>query len=449
MWALCQQLLYGRFLLLKYDRTVLERAPERRVSRGKWLRRAFFLLQRFLETEDLPKAIEVIDQLKLAYGYGFLRPNESMRLTALLVSCLQSKRVDIATFLFDAFTPLIRSQACDKSSAIFEQFTFISLIFAKHKQFFLCAKAANLILDVYEKNGCRLNESQNKSVLITGLAALKRIGSLSMQRDLALFYEILTRTVLLLKKNEIHIDDSVLSDLFVVWLHKAARNEQPDVMLRTFSELEQLLRCGKITEALLLNVINEGKNMAATFSCQPLSPICPLLVQQLLSLAYLSQSITCMKRAVECAGKVGNLAVHQNGFRQSFSTLRPLWESGRKLFNDERKFGYSESNNGFRHRTLFYILKESLAIAEYVARQEMTLTVGDFILWMLQSWQHLATVEESQKSIKQFSQLFYVYWQHVRSRQAKCSGDRPDELMTPLLLTEEQVGWFMRSDMSL
>jgi hypothetical protein len=446
--GLRRQLLYGRFLLLKYDRIVLERAPERLASRGKWLRRAFFLLQSFLESEDLSKVIEVIDQLKLAYGYGFLRPNESTRLTALIVRCLQDKRVDMATFLFDAFTPLIRSQSCEKIAAIFEQFTFISLVFAKHKQFFLCAKVANLILDVYDKNGCQLNEPQNQRTLTTGLTALQRMGSLAMRYDLPLFYEILSRTVALFKKSGLIIRDSEVSGLFLAWLHKAARNEQTEALRQIFFELEQLLRCGRITEMVLLEVIVEGENIAGTFSCQLFSPIGPLFIQQLLSLAYLSQSIGCMKQAIDCGGRVGYLAVHQNGFRKSFSLLRPLLDSGRKLFNEERKFGYSESNNGFRQKTLFYILKQNLAIAEYAARQEMTLTVGEVISWLLQSWQQQATVEESKKSIKWFSQLFYMYWHHVRIRQAKRSG-LLDELMMPLLLTPEQVGWFLRSDTSL
>lgn len=446
MIRLRQQLLNGRFLLLKYDRTVLERDPERLASRGKWLQRAFFLLQSFLKYEDLPKVIEVIDQLKLAYGYGFLRPNESMKLTALVVSCLQDKHFDIAAFLFDAFTPLIRNQSCDKIAAIFEQLTFISLVFAKHKQFFLCAKAANLILNSYEKNWHSPNESQNQQIIITALAALQRIGSLAMRRDPELFYEILTRTVALLKKAEFTFSDGALSALFVTWLHKAACNDQTEAMLRTCSELEQLLRCGGVTEVVLLEVITEGRNIAGTLSPQSHNPISPLLVQQLLSLAYLSQSIRCMKGAVECAGQVGNLAVQQHGFRKSFFLLRPLLDCGRKLFNDERKFGYSESNGGFRQRTLFYILKESLAIAEYAARQDMTLTVGDVILWMLQSWQQQATIEESKKSIKRFSQLFYMYWHQVRSRQAKRSGAMLTELMTPLLLTEEQVDWLMHAE---
>ncbi len=445
MIGLRRQLLYGRFLLLKYDRTVLERAPERLASRGRWLRRAFFLLQSFLESEDLPKVIEVIDQLKLAYGYGFWRSNESMRLAALVVSCLQGKRVDIATFLVDAFTPLIRSQSCEKIAAIFEQFTFLSLVFAKHRQFFLCAKVANLILDVYDKKGYQLNEPQNQRTLTTGLVALQRMGSLAMRYDLPLFYEILARTVALFKENEFTIRDSAKSSLFLAWLHKAARNEQTEALGQTFFELEQLLRCGKITEAVLLEVIIEGENIAGTFSGHLVSPICSLFVQQLLSLAYLSQSVGCMKQAVKCAGSVGYLAIHHNGFRKSFSLLRPLLDSGRKLFNEERKFGYSESNDGFRQRALFYILKESLAIAEYAARQGMTLTVGEVISWLLQSWQQQATIEESKKSIKWFSQLFYMYWHHVRIRQAKRSGSL-DELMTPLLLTPEQVGWFLRSD---
>ena len=446
MIGLRQQLLNGRFLLLKYNRTVLERDPERIASRGKWLRRAFFLLQSFLKSEDLPKVIEVIDQLKLAYGNGFLRPNESMKLTALIVSCLQDKHLDMATFLFDAFTPLIKNQSCDKIAAIFEQLTFISMVFVKHKQFFLCAKAANLILDSYEKNRHLLNEPLNQQVITAGLAALQRIGSLAMHRDLPLFYEILTRTVALFKKAEFTFVDSELSGLFVTWLHKAAGNEQTEALLRICSELEQLLRCGRVTEVLLLEVITEGRNIAGAFSSQSNSPISPLLVQQLLSLAYLSQSIRCMRGAIECASQVGNLAIQQHGFRKSFFLLRPLLDSGRKLFNDERKFGYSESNDGFRQRTLFYILQESLAIAEYAARQDMTLTVSDVILWLLQSWQNQATIEESKKSIKRFSQLFYMYWYKVKSRQAKRSGPMPPELMTPLLLTEEQVGWLSQSD---
>ncbi len=439
MKKLRRRLLYGRLLLLKYDRPALERCPRRLAARGKWLTRAFSLLRCFLEMEDLAGAVEIIDQLKLAYSFGFARVNESLRLTVLLVACLKEKRVNMAAFLCDAFIPLIRGFSVEQMVTSFEQLTFISLVSAKNKQFFLCAKAAKLVLDFFEKNAVGLNEASKQPMVTTGFAALKRMGCLTVRRDSALFYEILTRTTALVGKYGLPVQDHELSALFIEWLHKAARNEQSDEMIQVLNELEQLLRCGRISATALLEVIREARNVAGTFSSNSLSPICSLLVEKLLSLAYLSQSLDCMLCAVECAGKVGYLVVYQRGFRQSFSLLLPLLDCGRKLFNDERKFGYSESSNGFRVKSLLYILKENLSIAEYAVRQEMTLTVGDFILWILQTWQEQATMGNSRKSIKLFSQLFYLYWCQVRCRQAKRSEDLCNEVMSPALLTAEQV----------
>jgi len=426
---------------------VLERKPDRFVSRGKWLRRAFFLLQRFLEVGELPKVIEVIDQLKLSYADGFSRPNEPLRLTALLVHCLQTKHEDIATILFDCFTPFIKNQSFDKIAVVFEQFIFISSVFVKHKQYFICDKSANLIFDFCEKNGISLNESQNRLTAKTSLTAFKRLGCLAMRHDPDLFYEILIRTAALFKKNEMIIGDEETSILFFAWVHKSARNDQTDVMLRIFYEFEQLLSCGRITEAVLYDIILECGNLAETFSNYTESPICSLIIQQLLSLSYLSQSMKCMRQAIVCAGKVNYLAIHKHGFRQCFSLLRPLADCGRKLLNETRKFGYSASNNDFEHQILLSILKENLSIVEYSVQQENTLTVGDVILWLFQSWQNQVSIGESKKSIQRFNQLFYIYWQQVNSRQAKYDADM-SELMVPLLFTEEQTNWLLQPDIS-
>lgn len=434
-----KKLLRGRLLLLKYDRPRLAHSPERGADRSKWLKRAFFLLQCFLKHEDLARAMVVIDQLKLAYADGFIRSHESMRLTVLLISFLKEKRVNMAAFLFDAFTPLVRHQQVEGLVDIFGELTFISLVAVKNKHFFLCAKVTTFILDFFEKSSLCFEESGNQQLITTGFNALKRIGSLIVRRDSALFHEILTRTVTLLKKHPGLMEQDEIHALFSEWIYKAARNEQPNEMICVFNELEGLRRYHKNFDVLLRQIIEETENVAGNFSCYLQSPICALLVQKLLTLAYLSHSLECMRRAIQCASKVGYLAVYQHGFREAFSLLLPLFDSGRRLFNDERKFGYSESNNGFRQKSLLAILKESLALAEYAVRQDMTFTVSDFILWMLETWQKQATIEHSKKSIKRFSQLFYLYWCQVRRRQAKQSADLLSGVMSPLLVTPEQV----------
>lgn len=439
MKRLRQQLLRGRLLLLKYDRPRLACSPERGASRSKWLRRAFFLLQCFLQHEDLPRAMVVIDQLKLAYADGFARSNESMRLTALLISFLKEKRVNMAAFLFDAFTPMMRGQSVERLVALFEELTFISLVAVKNRHFFLCAKVTAFILDFFEKSSLCFTETGNQHLMITGVAALKRIGSLTIRRDPALFHEILTRTVTLLEKHPGLMEHDEIHALFSEWIYKAARNEQPNEMICVLNELERLRCYHKNFAVMLRQIIKETENVAGNFSYYLQSPICALLVQKLLALAYLSHSSECMRRAIQCASKVGYLAVYQHGFRESFSLLLPLFDSGRRMFNDERKFGYSESNNGFRQKSLLVILKESLAIAEYAVRQDMTFTVSDFILWMLETWQKQASIEHSKKSIKRFSQLFYLYWCQVRRRQAKQSADLLSDVMSPVLVTNEQV----------
>lgn len=99
----------------------------------------------------------------------------------------------------------------------------------------------------------------------------------------------------------------------------------------------------------------------------------------------------------------------------------------------ELKFGRAENADSFRQQALACVVRESLALAAFTARQNMVDTAGDVVSDLYQQWTKVVP-PAGVKSVKRFCQLLLVYWLQT-SRQAK-KYKVDDVLARPQLLSE-------------
>lgn len=431
MNGLGQRILAGRSFLLNFERCRLERRPAKRQAREKWLKQAYRLLMKLINDGLMAEAARIIEQVKSAYGNGFTRPGESSKLTAAVIYCLREGQGELAGLLFDAFKPLARSLSGTNLAQLFEQLAFIGLIAERNKQSYLCCKAAEFILNFWEQNEAMMAHVENKPACVAGLLALRRLGSLAMRFDQALFDEILARCDLLFVRFLAAGLSEPVTAVLGAWLHRAARNEQEENIRDILAVVEHLVNDAKLGERDFLQVAAEGQSIAGVFTCNVFSKVPQLLAERYLQIAYCSESRSCFQAMVTFAGEIGRMAIYQHGFRQSFSFLEPLLIFGRKLFQTERKFGYSEISSDFRQHCLQAILKEFCMTMEFAARQDLTTSVGEVVLWLLTSWQSQSNAKAHRKSVKLFCQLLYCYWCQMRRR--KGSEEELTALLEPVL----------------
>lgn len=411
---------------------LIRKSPKDKREVQRLLKQLYALLNKSIAANDAVMAYQAIDLLKLAFGCGIMRQDEPARLMAVSVAALNKKNPDLANFILDAFRPLIRhiSPECIPGAA--EQLTLIAAIALKQRQNFLVAKIIECIFLIMDRG----DAAQDKAIINAAIRAFKVIGVLSLRRrDIALFREVGTRFSGWFTTGHFKTDSAEeLVGILTAWLHRiVGMNSIP-----LFSMMEDF------TDALLRSNALDGKfdllyeewgNLAAAACLNPNNLLAGNILRFLFSIAGSRPDYSDWAKVVTVAGRVIKLTVSRHGILESFVVFHPMLEAGRTLLWSELRFVQCIDDN--KQKMLFAVVKESLLIISFAAKQELVGSLGQTIADIFKCWIKRPDMAEKQKSIKKYCQMLLLFWLKDK-RPTKKYLPYTDMLTEPILFTEHE-----------
>lgn len=392
------------------------------------LRQLYGLAHAAVAAKDEQSAYRAVDLIKTVFGHGIARPGEAALLGSLAVRAVRAKQPEIASSALDALRLLLKRLPPDDVPAAAEQLTNIAAAALREKYNFLAAKAADIVFDLLDKTGWEAGQA------VAALRVLKICGILVLRRrDGELFREIITRLAAILPERLAGAPAAELAALTGAWLHRIIQNNDIAMYEVLAAFVASQVERGLWPPAELAALIQEWHNLAGIASLRPRSVLAPAIAEQALRLAHVYGDAPGWETAVTGAGQTARLAVQRHGLTEGFVLVLPLLELGRELLALELKFGSADNAGSSRQRALYLLVRESLALAEYVARQDMVTTAGDVLAEFHRLW--LGAGRANPKAAKRFCQLLAAYWLRTRGSHAKRAAIS-DELTQPALLTE-------------
>ncbi|MDT8900607.1 hypothetical protein [Anaeroselena agilis] len=394
------------------------------------LRRLFSLAHAAVSAKNEQGAYQAVDLIKTVYGHGITRPGEAVLLGALAVRAVRARQLDTAAAVLDAFRLLLKRLPTEEVPDAAGQITTIAAVALREKHNFLAAKAAEITFSLLEKTGWE----DDRAALLAAFKVLETIGILALRRrDGDLFREIVTRLDAALPASLEGGPAAALGALVCAWLHRAVQNNDNATFAILADFTARRSAGGLWPSADLAALVKEWHKLAGTASLRPRSTLAPAIAEAALRLALAGADLKRWEASVAGAGQTARMAIQRHGIAEGFALVLPLFEIGRELLALELKFGAPEHAADFRPQALYLIVRESLAVAEFAARQDMVTTVGDILAEFLRCW--AGADRANPKAAKRFCQLLAAHWLRSRTRQAKRSAIS-DELALPVLLTD-------------
>ena len=395
------------------------------------LKSIYVIINKGMALNNFIIVYQALDLLKLAFGYGLMRPGESARLMAIGVTALSNNKPDTVSLIIDAFRPLVRQLPSDAIVSVIDQLTLISTVALKQKHNFLVAKVVECIFFIMEQKDVIVN----RKILVSAIKALKVIGVLGLRRrDTALFREINLRLSVWLVASLATDDISKeIASALTAWLHRI--NWLGDALLfsviadSTFS----LIEAEALTGAGIELIIDEWGNIAASACLNPNSPLAGLIIEFLFKVANRQGVSKQWIKVIAITGRVAKLAVYRHGIIAAFMVMYPLLELGRKMLWIEVR--YVEYIDEFRHELLFRVVRECLIILTYAARQNILGSTGEIIVDIFKCWMAHSEIIVNPKSVKKYCQLLLLFWLKNK-KQAKRYMPCNAEFMEPMLFSD-------------
>jgi len=394
------------------------------------LRQLYGLAHAAVAARDEQSAYRAVELVKTLYGHGIARPGESESVGALAVSAVRAKQPEPASAALDALRLLLRRLPPEQVPAAAEQLTNIAATALREKYNFLAAKAADIIFDLIDRTGWETDPATP----VAALRILKTCGVLILRRrDGDLFREILHRLDAALPARLTGAPAGALAALAGAWLHRIVQNGD-DAMYDILAALiARKAGDGLWAPADLAVLVREWNSLAGIASLRPGSALAPAIAEQALRIAYKSGDVKNWGEAVTDTAQKARMAIERHGLAGGFALVLPLLEIGRELLALELKFGSADNAGSFRQQALFLVVRENLALAEYIARRDMIATAGDVLAELHRLW--LGAGRANPKAAKRFCQLLAAFWLRTRGSHAK-RAVLSDDLTKPVLLTE-------------
>lgn len=397
------------------------------------LKEMYTLVNKSIANNDATTAYQAIDLLKLAFGYGVMRQDESVRLMALSIAALNKKNPDIVSFILDAFRPLIRQLSPEGISAAAEHLTLIGVIALKQKENFLVAKVTECIFLIMD----RADTPGDKKIMAAVLKAFKIIGVFSLRRrDIALFREISVRLSGWFTAN--HLSEDVTEELVgmvIAWLHRIIGMNDLALFEMVEASTASLIESKVLLEENMELLFEEMGNLAASACLNPNSILAGRIISFLFMVASQEKSNKYWIRIVAIAGRVTKLAVSRHGIIPAFMVFYPMLEMGRTLLWSELRFVQCIDVN--KQEMLFAVVKESLNIISFASKQDLIGSPGQTIVEIFKCWVEKPAMFMHHKSIKKYCQLLLLFWLKDK-RQAKKYLPHNSELTEPMLFSDSE-----------
>ncbi len=394
------------------------------------LRQLFGLVHAAVSGKDEQSAYQAIELIKTVYGQGITRQGEAVQLGALAARAIRAKQPDTAAAVLDAFRLLLRRLPDEAVPAAAEQLTTIAAVALRERYNFLAAKAAEIIFALLEKTGWE----NDRPTAVAALKVLRTTGILVLRRrDGDLFREIVTRLDAVLPARLAGQPAAELAALVCAWLHRIVQNNDGTMFAILAAFAARRGESGLWPPADRAALVKEWHNLAGTASLRPRSALAPAIGECALRISLAAADRKHWEASLAGAGQTARMAIQRHGLAEGFALVLPLLEIGRELLALELKFATPEHAADFRPQALYLIVRESLAVAEFAARQDMVTTVGDILTEFLRCWS--GADRANPRAAKRFCQLLAAYWLRARGRQARRAVISA-ELAAPVLLTD-------------
>ena len=394
-----------KLLTARLKRAIHLKKRDQRVVQ-QLLKKIYVIIQKSTAENNSIVVYQSLDLLKLAFGYGLVRSNESTRLMAVGIAALRSKNYDTASFVLDTFRPLVRQLPASDNCIAIDQLTLIGVLALKQKQNFLTAKVVECIFFIMEQTDVAVD----RKVLASAIKALKVIGVLGLRRrDTALFREITIRLSSWLIANPRTNDiTEEIATMLTAWLHRIVWLDEGFLFVIitdfTFSLVEAQVLSAKGVEL----IVDEWGSIAASASLNPRSSMAGVLVEFLFKIASVQKTDKQWNKVVDIAGRVAKLAVSRRGLMDSFMVLHPMLEIGKDLLWAQLQC--VEAVDVSRQQLLYKVIRECLIVLTYAARQDLLGSTGESIISIYEHWRSRPECISNQKTLKKYCQLLLLFW---------------------------------------
>lgn len=429
-WYYCRRLDWQiKLLAARLNKLIRCQRRDRQVVQ-QLLKNIYVIVNKGMTLNNSIVVYQALDLLKLAFGYGLVRPGESARLMAIAVTALNNNKPDTVSLIIDAFRPLVRQLQPEAIVSAVDQLTLIGTVALKQKHNFLTAKVVECIFFVMEQT----DVVTDRKIVVAAIKALKVIGVLGLRRrDIALFREINMRLSVWLVANR-GIDDisTEIASTLTAWLHRITWLGDAFLFSIIADSTFSLIEAEVLTDAGIELIIDEWGNVAASACLNPNSRVAGLIIDFVFKVANRQKSNKQWIKVIALTGRVAKLAVYRHGVIAAFMVIYPILELGRKLLWTELR--YVESIDEFHHEFLFRVVRECLIILTYAARQNILGSTGETIVEIFKCWLAHPEIIVNEKSVKKYCQLLLLFWLKNKKhgkRYMPCDA----EFMEPMLFT--------------
>ena len=430
-WYYCRRLDWQiKLLTVRLNNLIRSKQRDRQVVK-RLLKSIYIIINKGMTLNNSMIVYQALDLLKLAFGYGLVRPGESGKLMAIGITALNNNKPDTVSLIIDAFSPLTRQLPSESIVNVVEQLTLIGTIVLKQKHNFLAAKVVKCIFFIMEKT----DVMADKKILVAAIKALKVIGILGLRRrDTVLLREInmLLSAWLFANPRNDDISKEIASTL-TAWLHRITWLDDAILFSIIAESTFNLIEAEALTDTGVELIIDEWGNIAASACLNPNSSIARLIIELLFKVADHQKSNKQWIKVIALTGRVAKLAAYRHGVNATFMVMYSILDLGRKLLWTELR--YVEYIDEPRHELLFRVVRECLIILTYGARQNLLGSAGETIVDVFKCWLVHPENIINEKSVKKYCQFLLLFWLKNKKNWKKYMPCGAAELMEPMLFT--------------
>jgi hypothetical protein len=300
---------------------------------------------------------------------------------------------------------LIRQLAPECIPSAAEQLTLIGVIALKQRQNFLVAKVTECIFLIMD----RTDATEDKRIITAAIKAFKVMGVLGLRRrDVALFREMSVRLSGWFMINRLTVDIAEeLVSMLTAWLHRIVGINNI-LLFEMVGEFADILIRSKVLEGKLELLCEEWGNLAASACLNPNNVLAGKILNYLFALINLEKDLSKWGKVITIAGRVTKLAVSRHGIAGAFMVFHPILEVGRNLLWSELRF--IQCIDEYKQKMLFTVVRESLIIISFAAKQDLVGSSGQTIVDVFKCWvEHTDIAGNHKKTIKRYCQLLLLF----------------------------------------
>lgn len=407
----------------------------RAASRG--LRAEIFrLVYRAIHRRDYTVAYQGIEYLKTLWGEIPATPADQRQVAGLLITLIRLKWPQLGLHAVDIYRPLVRTLAERGAdlTPVAGRLAFAGLLAVREKQPVMAAKVLDALFYLYDK----APPAQQAAVTAGVFRALDGLTRQAVRvRDYDLLREVISRTAAVAESGA-YIPWRQAREWVTALMYRAVTDGDVQVAAAASAFLRRWAQKGVAYPKELQTALAEWADIARLALLNPQHTITPLLLEDMLALGRLFTDWRLGQLAIDKSAAIAIWAILRYGVAAARPVLWPLLREGRRMLQWELRFGCGDADS-YRQRLLWCILEKCLLLAQTAARQDFTLSPGDFIQDLCRAWLDTEDGRRASKSTRKFCCLWLLYWMQERQRQARKNPPSREWAATKALFTNQEL----------